>query len=578
MKSKYVTNIAYPCQSENALYLFIAKEINTSILRLRFNTLLLKQVLKYIPSPQLYFFGLMLFAASLPLSKFTISLAQFIIAGNWLLEGHFKNKLAAIKHHKVALLLMSLYAIHLIGLWNTSNFDYALHDLKTKVPVLIFPFLMAASTTINRVLVNKILFLVWAATLASTLVSLSIYLGITGKEITDIRQISPLISHIRLALLVCLAIVIASYFIKHAALIPWVKLSTSKLRALLIISIVWMILFLILLESLTGLMVLLSGFLGFCLYQIFSKKTEKAVKINYACIIVATLLLGYGGIYYSIKSVIVKEKVDINSLPETTVNGNKYTHYLHEKFTENGNFYGLLQCEPELKKAWNERSRLAYDSLDQKQQVVNFTLMRYLTSKGLPKDSFGVWQLSAADIHLIEQGIPNYKIPTMNPVESRAYQVYCEYQSFKEGYNSSGHSLTMRLHYWHAAGLIIKDNFFTGVGTGDLEDAFQAKYVQINSSLELPWRHRAHNQYLTMMVAFGVFGFVYFLFWLIAPAVLKQGKLHPVYFAFLFIFLVSMLFEDTLETQAGLSFAVFFSSLFLLENGKENEELAKNEL
>jgi hypothetical protein len=25
------------------------------------------------------------------------------------------------------------------------------------------------------------------------------------------------------------------------------------------------------------------------------------------------------------------------------------------------------------------------------------------------------------------------------------------------------------------------------------------------------------------------------------------------------------LFEDTLETQAGLSFAVFFSSLFLLE-------------
>jgi hypothetical protein len=29
-----------------------------------------------------------------------------------------------------------------------------------------------------------------------------------------------------------------------------------------------------------------------------------------------------------------------------------------------------------------------------------------------------------------------------------------------------------------------------------------------------------------------------------------------------------MLFEDTLETQAGLSFAVFFSSLFLLEDGE----------
>jgi O-antigen ligase len=191
--------------------------------------------------------------------------------------------------------------------------------------------------------------------------------------------------------------------------------------------------------------------------------------------------------------------------------------------------------------------------------------MRYLTSKNLPKDSFGVAQLTAQDVEQIENGIPNYKILLMNPLESRAYQVFCEYQSFTEGYNSSGHSLTMRIHYWQAAILIIKDHFFTGVGTGDVEDAFQAKYVEINSPLELSWRHRAHNQYLTMMVAFGVFGVAFFLFWLFAPAYFKKGKLHPVYFAFLFILLISMLFEDTLETQAGLSFAVFFSSLFLLE-------------
>jgi hypothetical protein len=238
---------------------------------------------------------------------------------------------------------------------------------------------------------------------------------------------------------------------------------------------------------------------------------------------------------------------------------------VNEKFTENGHFYGLYQCEPELKKAWNTRSKVAYDSLDQKEQLVNLTLMRYLTSKNLSKDSAGVWQLSQQDINHIEKGIPNYKIPQMNPMESRAYQVYCEYQSFTEGYNSSGHSLTMRIHYWQAAMLIIKDHFFTGVGTGDVEDAFQAKYVEIDSPLELPWRHRAHNQFLTMMVAFGIFGVAYFLFWLFAPAFLKKGKLHPVYFAFLFILLISMLFEDTLETQAGLSFAVFFSSLFLLE-------------
>ena len=151
----------------------------------------MKKLLQYIPSKELYFFGLLLFAASLPLSKFTISLAQFIIAGNWVLEGHFKSKWDLIKHNKVALLLMSLYAIHLIGLWNTSNFDYALHDLKTKVPLLVFPFLMATSKALDRKQVNKILFLLCLATLVSTLISLAIYAGFTGKEITDIRQIFP---------------------------------------------------------------------------------------------------------------------------------------------------------------------------------------------------------------------------------------------------------------------------------------------------------------------------------------------------------------------------------------------------
>ena len=528
----------------------------------------MKKLLQYIPSKELYYFGLLLFAASLPLSKFTISLAQFIIAGNWVLEGNFKNKFDLIKHNKIALLLMSLYAIHLIGLWNSSNFDYALHDLKTKVPILVFPFLMATSKALDRKQVNQILLLLWAATLVSTLISLAIYWGFTGKEITDIRQISPLISHIRLALLVCVAVSIAIYFNNNINQVPLSKLKAKTLKILLILSVVWMILFLIILESLTGLFVLMAGFFVFCLYKMLIEKGLFSQKLKYVLLVMLALSMGYLLVYLSIKPMMVKDEVNTSTLPKTTKNGNIYTHFINEKFTENGHLYGLYQCEPELKKAWNTRSTLAYDSLDEKEQLVNFTLMRYLTSKNLPKDSIGVSQLTLQDINHIEIGIPNYKIPQMNPLESRAYQVYCEYQSFTEGYNSSGHSLTMRLHYWHAAVLIIKDHFFTGVGTGDVEDAFQAKYVEIDSPLELSWRHRAHNQYFTMMVAFGIFGVAFFMFWLFAPAYFKKGKLHPVYFAFLFILLISMLFEDTLETQAGLSFAVFFSSLFLLEDGE----------
>jgi hypothetical protein len=395
----------------------------------------LKKLLQYIPSNELYYFGLLLFAASLPLSKFTVSLAQFIIAGNWLLQGNFKNKWDLIKQNKIALILMSLYAIHLIGLWNTSNFAFAFKDLKTKSPILVFPLLMATSKALDRKQVNQILFLLLSATLVSSLISLTIYLGLTGKVITDIRQISPLISHIRLALLVCVAVAIAVYFINNIEQAPWSKSIAKKLKFLMIISVIWMIIFLIILESLTGLFVLVAGFFVFCVYKIVFEKVPLTQKLKYAFIVVMALILGYTFFYYSIKPLMWKDKINIALLPKTTINGNNYTHFINEKFTENGHFYGLFQCESELKKAWNSRSHLAYDSLDEKQQMVNFTIMRYLSSKNLSKDSMGIWQLSQQDINYIEKGIPNYKIPEMNPLESRAYQVYCEYQSFKEGYN-----------------------------------------------------------------------------------------------------------------------------------------------
>jgi len=511
----------------------------------------------------------MLFAASLPLSKFTISLSQFIIAGNWLLEGNYKQKIFLLKQNKVALLLMSLYAIHIIGLWNTSNLEYALNDLRTKVPILVFPFLIATSKLLDRTQVNKILFILWSATLVSTLISIAIYLGLTGKEIIDIRQISPLISHIRLALLVCISIVIAFYFLMNEEAIPWFNNHLKILRIKLIFSIFWMIFFLVILESLTGLFILTIGLVFVCLLKLLSPKSTINSKIIYLFCLLAFIISLMFIAKNLVKPFTKNENVNLNSLILNTKNGRPYYHFKQEKFTENGHLYGLYHCEPELRKEWNLRSVINYDSLDEKEQAIHLTIKRYLTSLGLPKDSFGIWQLSKKDIHEIEQGIPNYKVPNMNSLESRAYQVYCEYQSFKAGYNSSGHSLAMRLHYWHAAVLIIKDNFFTGVGTGDLEDVFQSKYKEINSPLDLPWRHRAHNQFLTMMIAFGIFGFLFFIFWIFAPIVIKKDQIHPVYFAFLFIFLISMLFEDTLETQAGLSFVVFFSCLFLLEGDQK---------
>ena len=77
------------------------------------------------------------------------------------------------------------------------------------------------------------------------------------------------------------------------------------------------------------------------------------------------------------------------------------------------------------------------------------------------------------------------------------------------------------------------------------------------------WGYRGHQQYLTLWISFGVFGFLLAMVSWVAPAVITGGWRHPVYLAFAFIFLVSCFTDDTLETQPGATFYAFFQALFL---------------
>ena len=92
-----------------------------------------------------------------------------------------------------------------------------------------------------------------------------------------------------------------------------------------------------------------------------------------------------------------------------------------------------------------------------------------------------------------------------------------------------------------------------------IPDAYAQKYVELNSKLEPQFRHRAHNQYLAIFVTFGLIGIIWFLFSLIYPGIKKRklNKYH--YFVFWMTMMLSMLAEDTLETQMGVTLFAFFS-------------------
>ncbi len=257
------------------------------------------------------------------------------------------------------------------------------------------------------------------------------------------------------------------------------------------------------------------------------------------------------------------EEIDRESIEQTTVNGNQYVHDFSQDFIENGHYIWLYLCEPELRREWNLVSEIDYDSKDSLENEIKYVIIRYLTSKGLRKDSAGMAELGREDIRLIEQGKANYLQGRKFSLYNQMYLIFWQIDVFRKNGNPSGHSVTQRILYLQAAMEIIRDNFWIGVGTGNVVNAYDAYYRQVDSPLSDRWRLRAHNQLLTFLLTYGIIGFIWILFGFLYPVSLERKWNDYFMIMFLLVGFFSMLNEDTLETHTGVSFFAFFYSLFL---------------
>ena len=133
----------------------------------------------------------------------------------------------------------------------------------------------------------------------------------------------------------------------------------------------------------------------------------------------------------------------------------------------------------------------------------------------------------------------------------RWYKIKWQFQSYLNGGNPSGHSLTQRMEYWKNGYHVLRGNWFFGVGLGDAGDAMRDQYVKDNSVLKIRWRLVAHNQYLTIATQIGLIGLSVVLtcFFLLFRMGLR--KRATIFVLFLLVMCISMLFEDTFISQAG---------------------------
>jgi len=289
------------------------------------------------------------------------------------------------------------------------------------------------------------------------------------------------------------------------------------------------------------------------------------------CILLITF-----GIFMAIRSIVTDYyrviPVDFAKLEKNTSRGNPYIHNVYSTQTENGNYLWIYVQWDELRSAWNIRSRIPFDSLNKKNETIAFTVIRYLTSRGLRKDADAVEKLNPGELDAIEKGVANYIFLEKFSIRGRIYEFLWGFDNYRETGNPTGFTLMQRLEFWKASVGIIRDYWLTGVGTGDMNIAFQVQYEKMHSKLAPDQRWRSHNQFLSIFVGFGIFGLLWFLVALFSPPLMLRRQDDFFVFVFMIIAMLSMLTEDTIESQTGVTFIAFFYSFFLFAR-KEKDSL-----
>jgi len=517
-------------------------------------------------SPQvhrgIFFFGMISLSFGMMMGTVPTSVPQLILMGNWLLEGQFRKKWELLRTNKIFWILSSVFLAHVLGLFYTQDLSAGWDDVRTKIPLMFLPMLLFSTKPLSTREFKWVLVFFILGSVTNSLWCLA-YTHLLHRN-EEVRNASRFMSHIRLGLFLNMAICVCVYFWR-AVPRPLVRLGVPVL----------IFYFLFCFYALG----LASGLLNFLLLLVFFGgyliiKQRLSVKL----ISVFFLAALFAGIYFYVRS-IDKEQHDTQpgaqNVPQvSTPWGSSYIHFEKDGQKENGNFVLININLDELQRGWKRVAPEDSFNFAQQYNMPRYdVLVRYLASKGVNKDSLAINNLSKNDVQNIKSNIANYRQPGWSFFHRRVYEFVNEYDDFKNQRHVSGRSGTMRYYFWKAAWYAIGQHPLIGVGSGDVQQAMTDAYKKTHSPLDTEWYKRPHNQFLTVTVALGVIGFFILLISLIFP-VIKLGKtLSWLYWPFLFIAILSFMVEDTLETQAGMTFFAFFNSLLVSDSFWKRDEM-----
>ena len=524
----------------------------------------LKMSKNYIWKNLFFYASVFLFAVSLPFSEFMISLSSGLLLISCLLTGDFQEKYNRLRNQPAALLIISVFFVYVIGVIFTRNMPLALYELQKTAFILVVPLSLAIGPPIRYTMFRKVLlsFLV-ALNLASAIAIFRLIFRVQF-DIHDIWQIL-FVSHIGFSFQLLLGVSILIYELYNQ------KSLSKNLRYLIIADILYLLVFLFLLKSLTGLATF-AVLLFIHLFFVIRKIKIRKWKLFGSMMLSVLILLGFFYLGSCVYRFYDTAPIDPAQLPEKTQNGNLYRHDVQDKLLENGHHVGLYLSWDELKGSWEQRSSMAFDQNGPNGFHVSATLIRYLTSKGLTKDSVGVSKLTPEDIQFVEKGIANHiytkRFFSLYP---RIYQTIWELDVYFKTGDPNLKSLAQRIEFVKAATTIVREHPFFGVGTGNWKQEFVNAYQKNQSKLDPQHYGSSHNQYLNYLVKFGIFGFLWIIFAWTYPLFLTNKHRYYPAVMLLLILAIANFSDSNLEAHMGISFFVFFYSLFLFSETQQPE-------
>lgn len=517
-----------------------------------------------------WFWILLLFTVSfVTWGNFFITISSILFLFLWLVERNFSQKWDLLWQRKTPLFIIAIYLVICIGAITEFPHPKAIKDIWDNSPLFVYALVLGSRKQLSPKQFHVLLLFYIVSIVFNTLFSF-VYFVYHSDSYTDIREVSIFMSYIRLSLYTLMAIAAIGYYLFYNTRVRILR----KELIFLWISLFWLIVFVIILSSITGFVGLALLFLFFTISQV-KKQKHIVLKLLPVSIIVIGIWIVSDTVMKELRYFTKPDVIELEKIDKKTLLGNSYAPFSNEGRLENGRWVEMYVCEKEIREHWNLYSNKPLYGNDDRGHMLYFTLKRYMTSKNLRKDASGLKQLSDEDIRNIEGGCTNYRFDKQFNLSHRIYEVLWEFHNYKIGRSPAGHSVTQRIEFLKCSYEVFKNHFWFGTGIVKISEKMAEQYANQQTKIPQKYWKKPHNQFMLIAVQYGIVGLLIFVLCIVAMIVYARRNFNILSVTWFSICIISFFNEDMLDGIHGLVFFSFFATLLLCLQPVYNEVLHK---